>query len=79
MQTAAALTAFGSEIKDLVVSVTAGSSGLSAEDIKKSLPVPPAAPAASSSAGGVLPWLQLWATLASLYYADVAIKKVRGS
>jgi hypothetical protein len=82
VQTAAALGVFGSEIKDLVVSVTAGSSGLSADDIKKILPQPSSAAAGSSGGGivgAVLPWLQLWTTLASLYYTDKLIKQVRCS
>jgi hypothetical protein len=68
-------------VKDVIVAATAGSSGLSAADIKKQLPAAPAAPASSSSApggivGAVLPWLQLWTTLASLYYTDKLIKNV---
>jgi putative effector of murein hydrolase LrgA (UPF0299 family) len=81
-QTAAALAAFGAEVKDVIVAATAGSSGLSADDIKKQLPAGPAPDAASSSeasggiVGAVLPWLQLWSTLASLYYTDKLIKNV---
>jgi putative effector of murein hydrolase LrgA (UPF0299 family) len=65
-------------VKDVIVAATAGSSGLSAADIKKQMPAAPAPAAAASSAapGGVLPWLQLWSTLASLYYTDKLIKNV---
>ena len=76
----AAVTAFGVEVRDLVVKVSAGASGLSADDIRRQLPQLKAAatPGASSSSEGfsIGPWLQLWATLASLYYTDVAIKGV---
>lgn len=77
----AAVTAFGVEIRDLVVKVSAGATGLSADDLSKQLPqLQTAGSAASSSSSGegfaVLPWLQLWATLASLYYTDMAIKGV---
>jgi hypothetical protein len=76
------VSAFGAEIRDVVVKVSAGASGMSADDLSKQLPQIKAAgsaPAASTSSGegfSVLPWLQLWVTLASLYYADTAIKGV---
>lgn len=82
LQAVAAVTAFGAETRDVVVKVSAGASGMSADDLTKQLPQIKAAgspPAASTSSGegfSVLPWLQLWATLASLYYADTAIKGV---
>lgn len=82
MQAVAAVAAFGSEVRDLVVSVSAGASGLSAEELSKQLPQLKAAggaPSTSASSGegfSIMPWLQLWATLASLYYADTAIKGV---
>jgi putative effector of murein hydrolase LrgA (UPF0299 family) len=80
-QTAAALAAFAAEVKDVIVAATAGSSGLSADEIKKQLPAAPAAASGSSAApggivGAVLPWLQLWSTLASLYYTDKLIKNL---
>lgn len=81
VQAVAAVTAFGVEIRDLVVKVSAGATGLSADDLSKQLPqLQGAGGAASSSSSGegfaILPWLQLWATLASLYYTDMAIKGV---
>jgi hypothetical protein len=75
----AAVGAFGTEVRDLVVKLAAGASGMSADDLSKQLPqlkTAAASPSSSSSGGGILPWLQLWATLASLYYADTAIKGV---
>jgi hypothetical protein len=79
LQAVAAVTAFGVEVRDLVVQVSAGASGLSAAELSKQLPqLKGAGTSSSSSTGGfaVMPWLQLWATLASLYYADTAIKGV---
>ncbi|WIA09396.1 hypothetical protein OEZ85_008802 [Tetradesmus obliquus] len=80
-QTAAALAAFAAEVKEVIVAATAGSSGLSADEIKKQLPAAPAPSSGSAAApgsivGAVLPWLQLWSTLASLYYTDKLIKNV---
>lgn len=76
----AAVSAFGVEIRDLVVNVAAGASGMSAAEVSKQLPqlksAAASSPSSSSASGGILPWLQLWATLASLYYADTAIKGV---
>jgi hypothetical protein len=80
VQAVAAVTAFGAEIRDLVVNVSAGATGLSADDLSKQLPQLQGAGSAASSSSGegfaILPWLQLWATLASLYYTDMAIKGV---
>lgn len=77
------MTAFGVEVRDVVVNVSAGASGMSADDLSKQLPQlslggAAAGASAGSSSGGfaVLPWLQLWATLGSLYYVDLAIKGV---
>lgn len=80
-KTAAALAAFAAEVKEVIVAATAGSSGLSADEIKKQLPAAPAPSSGSAAApgsivGAVLPWLQLWSTLASLYYTDKLIKNV---
>lgn len=69
------------EVRDLVVKASAGASGMSADDISKQLPQLKAAGSAGSSSSSdsgfaVMPWLQLWATLASLYYLDMVIKGV---
>lgn len=80
VQAVAAVGAFGADIRDLVVKASAGASGLSAEELRKQLPQLQAAGSAPSASSGegfsIMPWLQLWATLASLYYADTAIKGV---
>lgn len=80
VQAVAAVGAFGTDIRDLVVKLAAGASGMSADELSKQVPqlkTAAASPSSSSSAsGGVMQWLQLWATLASLYYADTAIKGV---
>jgi len=79
-QAVAAVTAFGMEVRDLVVKASAGASGMSADDISKQLPQLKAAGSTSSSSSdsgfAVMPWLQLWATLGSLYYLDMGIKGV---
>lgn len=78
----AAVSAFGVEIRDLVVQVAAGASGMSAADLSKQLLQLKAAGGSGAGSAGasggfsIMPWLQLWATLASLYYADTAIKGV---
>lgn len=76
-QAVAAVSAFGAEVRDLVIQVSAVATGMTADDISKQLPQPKASSSTpASSSGGILPWLQLWATLASLYYADLGIKSV---
>jgi hypothetical protein len=81
-QAAAAVAAFGVEVRALVVSLTAGASGLTPEEVAKQLPALKlssgggSAAGSASEGGGVLPWLQLWATLGSLYVLDLGIKSV---
>lgn len=62
--------------------VASNASGMSADDLSKQLAQLKAAGGSGAGSAGasegfsVMLWLQLWATLASLYYADTAIKGV---
>lgn len=75
-QISAAVQAFGAELRDVVIAVTAGTSGISTAEVSKQIPQPASGSSEGGVVGAVLPWLQLWTTLASLYYTDKLIKNV---
>eukprot|EP00879_Flechtneria_rotunda_P015351 GHRR01016047.1.p1 GENE.GHRR01016047.1~~GHRR01016047.1.p1 ORF type:complete len:495 (+),score=199.38 GHRR01016047.1:155-1639(+) len=77
-QSAAAVAAYGQEMKDIIITSASASSGISIAEIRKQLPSQRASSSGGSGGliGAILPWLQLWTTLASLYYTDTLIKGV---
>lgn len=80
LQLSSALVAAGDDIKRLVASDAAATASMTPDEVLQQLPRPAAtaAPSASSSesfGAMVVRRIQLVASLASLYYADLAIKQ----